>query len=94
MIDIKGNSPSFRSRLLSVGKATVAVVSNSRGVGGTVALSTGLDPDDGVEEGRWETRGGWSETESGLVNVAPVTPLLADVLDTGAALVDDEVSGD
>ena len=72
----------------------MGVVSGGRGVGGTVTLSTGLDPNNGVEQGgRKATRGGAS-AESSVVDVAPITPLLSDVLNTRSALVDDEVGRD
>lgn len=81
------------SGLLGVRETAVGVVAGARGVRGTVALASGLDPDDGVDERRAGV-GRRAGTEAGVVDVAPVTPLLADVLDTGAALVDDEVRGE
>ena len=68
----------------------LAVVAGGRGVGGTVALASGLDPDDRVDEGRAGARRR-ARAEAGALDVAPVTPCIADVLDTGATLVDDEV---
>ena len=42
---------SLRSRLEGIGKAAVEVVAGGAGVAGTIALATGLDPDESVEEG-------------------------------------------
>lgn len=74
-------------------KSAVGVVARRRGVGSTVALASGLDPDDGVNEAG-SSVGGGASSEASTLDVAPVTPLLADVLDTSAALVDDEVGGE
>jgi hypothetical protein len=73
-------------------ETTVSIISRSRAVTGTVRLSSGLDPDDGVDVAG-TGRGRGASTEAGAVNVAPVTPLITDVLDTRAALVDEELGG-
>ena len=44
-------STSLRSRLEGIGKAAVEVVAGGAGVAGTIALATGLDPNEGIEEG-------------------------------------------
>ena len=49
-----------------------------------------LDPDDGVDESTTRVCRR-ARAETGVQDVAPVTPLLADVLDAGTALVDDEL---
>ena len=69
----------------------MVVVSGRRSVGGTVTFTSGLDPDDGVNEAG-DGAGGGASSETGTLDVAPVTPLLTDVLDTRAPLVNDEVS--
>jgi hypothetical protein len=71
----------------------VGIVSSARGVGGTIALTSGLDPDDGIDV-RVVGVGRWADTEAGTLDVAPITPLASDVLNTRATLVNDEVSGD
>lgn len=57
-----------------------------------IRLTTGLDPDNGVNDGVVGLGGG-DLTEAGL-DVAPLTPLLAGAQETNAALVDDEVGGE
>lgn len=69
----------------------MTVVADSGGVGGTITLSTWLDPDEGVDEGITGV-GGWAGSEAGAADVAPVSPLnTATWLDTGAGGIDDEV---
>jgi len=82
---------SFRSGLLGISETAGGVVADSGGVGGTVALSSGLDPDDGVDV-RAEGVGPWAQTEASTFDVAPVAPCITDTLHTGTALVDDEGS--
>lgn len=54
----------LRGRLHGIGTAAEVVVAGSRGVAGTVALATGLDPDKGV--GEFEAGvGGGADAESG-----------------------------
>jgi hypothetical protein len=77
----------------SIRESAGRVEANRGAVRGTVALTTGLDPDDGVDE-RVTSVGRRASTEAGTLDVAPVTPLLTDVLDTRASLVDDEVGGE
>lgn len=67
------------------------VVAGRVGVADTVALTAGLDPDEGVDVGVAGVGGG-AHTEAGAHGVAPVAPLLlAGGLLAGAALVDDEL---
>lgn len=69
----------------------MVVVASSRGIRGTIRLTTRLDPDESVDEGIASVGRG-SETESSSGSVAPVTPsLLASGLLTRSALVDDEL---
>ena len=50
----------------------------------------GLTPDDGVDQRRASVCGR-TDTESSTLDVAPVTPCIADVLHTRASLLDNEV---
>ena len=65
------------------------VIARRGGVRGTVALSSGLDPDDGVNVRRAGACGR-ADTEASTLDVAPVTPLLTEVLLAGTSLVDNE----
>ena len=68
----------------------MGIVADSARVAGTVTLSTGLDPDDGINE-RVTGVCGRQATETSALDVAPVAPLLLlSGLDAAAALVDDE----
>ena len=71
----------------------MVVVAGSRGVGRAVTLTSGLDPDDGVDERR-AGAGCWAGTEASALDVAPVTPLLTETGDGIAASVDDGVVGE
>lgn len=63
----------------------MVVVASRAGVGSTVTLSTGLDPDEGVSE-RVAGVGGGADTEPSADDVAPVAPgLLLGGLDTVSA---------
>lgn len=73
--------------------AAVRVEAGRRAVAGAVALASGLDPDDRVDEGR-AGAGRRARAEAGALDVAPVAPGLAEVLLAGAALVDDEARGE
>jgi len=87
-------STSLRGRTERIGHAAVSVVSHGRGVGGTVALATWLDPDVGVEESVGRD-GVWADTETGSLGIAPVSPCgLTSWLLSRSGLVDDEVSGE
>lgn len=82
----------FWGRLESIGLSAVGVVSDGRGVGGTVTLTTWLDPDISVKEriSGWSI---WAETESSSDSIAPISPSeLTGWLLSGSTLVDDEVS--
>jgi hypothetical protein len=70
-----------------------AVEARRRAVAGTIGLASGLNPDDRVDERRTGV-GRRASPEPGALDVAPVTPLTTDVLDTRAALVDEEVCGE
>ena len=60
----------------------MGIVTGSRGVTGTVALATGLDPDEGILEGVASV-GGRAHTEASADDIAPITPgLLLGGLDT------------
>lgn len=69
----------------------MGVIARRGGVGGTVTLTSGLDPDDGVDEAGASV-GGRAGTETSALDIAPVAPLISDVLNARATLVDDEVS--
>ena len=85
-------STGFWSWLESIGSTASGIVSDSAGVGGSDSLSTWLDPDERVEEGRASGLS-WSETETGTDDVAPVTLLeLSSWLNTVTGCVHDEVS--
>lgn len=85
---------SLRGRLESIRETAVEVIAGSGGVGGTVGLATGLDPDEGVGDGGAGVGGG-AGAEAGADGVAPVTLLdLARGLHAGAARVDDELGGE
>ena len=68
------------------------VVAHGGGVAGTVALAAGLDPDERVDLARARA-GGRACAEAGTLDVAPVTPLLAQALDAVAGGVDDGLVG-
>ena len=68
----------------------VGIKSGRAGVAGTISFTSGLDPDDSINV-RGRSGGGRPWSESSSLDVAPVSPGLTDVLDTGTALVDDEV---
>jgi hypothetical protein len=78
---------SLRRRLERILLTTEGVVAGSRAVRRTVRLTTGLDPDERVDE-RGASVGGGSDTETGAVDVAPVTPLEAETADGVAASID------
>jgi len=71
---------------------TERVITVSAGVADTIGFSTGLDPDEGIDE-RIACGRGRSDTEASTVDVAPVTPLETEALDSIAASVDDGVVG-
>lgn len=72
--------------------AAEAVVPGGGRVAGSVGLATGLDPDEGI--GKLVAGvGRGADTESGAVDVAPVTPLVAQASDGVAAGIDDGVVG-
>jgi hypothetical protein len=69
----------------------VSVVTAGARVASTVALSTRLDPNNGINKSIASV-GSRGATETGTLDVAPVTPsLLSSRLNAAAALVDDEV---
>lgn len=78
--------------LVGVVLAAEAVVPGGGRVAGSVGLTTGLDPDEGI--GKIVAGvGRGADTESGAVDVAPVTPLVAQASDGVAAGIDDGVVG-
>jgi hypothetical protein len=83
---------SLRSRLERIVLSAVRVVAGSAGVGSTIGLATGLDPDEGINEGISSGASG-ADTETGAVDVAPVTPRLAEASDGVAAGIDDGLAG-
>lgn len=64
-----------------------------RAVGSTVGFASRLDPNDGVDE-LGPGVCGRAGTETSTLDVAPVTPLLTEVLLTGTTLVNDEGGGE
>lgn len=75
----------FRGRLEGILKTAVEIVALGRGVTGSVRLSTGLNPDESVDE-IITSVGGGADTESSALEVAPVTLFdLGGGLDTVAA---------
>lgn len=84
-------STSLRRRLEAVRLSAERVVTGSGLIRSTIGLTTGLDPDKGIDERR-SSGGGRADTETGAFDVAPVTPLLAETLDTVAASIDDSLA--
>jgi hypothetical protein len=82
---------SYRKKL-TIGLAAERVITVSRAVAGTVALTTGLDPDEGISQAVASAASG-ADTETGTVDVAPVTPRLAEVLNGVTASIHDSLSG-
>lgn len=83
-----------KNRILTSGiNTTRLIVPISGRVAGTVTLTSGLNPDDLVDVGGAGLAGG-ARTEAGTLHVAPVTPDGTDALDTGTALVDNELGGE
>ena len=80
----------LRSGLLGVRETAVGVVAGGTGVAGAITFTSRLDPDNRIDQAGTSVCCG-AGTEAGLVNIAPITPLLTDVLDTRATLIDDEV---
>ncbi len=83
---------SLRSRLESIIVTTERIVSVGSGIASTVRLSTGLDPDESIDEGVTGASRG-SDTEPGSVDIAPVTPGGAETLDGITSGIDDGVGG-
>lgn len=82
---------SLRGRLEGIRETAVVVIAGSRGVAGTIGLTTGLDPDEGISQ-RGASVGGRADTETGADGVAPVTLLdLASRLLARTARVNDEL---
>lgn len=78
-------SSCLRCRLECIIVSAVRIVSRRTGVRGTITLTTGLDPDERVDESVTGV-GGRTNTEASADNIAPVTPsLLLGRLDTVAA---------
>ena len=85
--------PRLGRGLVRVRERARRVVAGRGRVGRAVGLAAGLDPHDRVDEraGRARRR---ARAEPGALDVAPVAPLVADVLHAGPALVDDELRGE
>lgn len=79
--------------LRSVRERARRIVAGRRAVGRAVGLASGLDPDDGIDE-RVAGVGRRAGAEARALDVAPIAPLLAQILLTGAALVNDELCGE
>lgn len=85
-------STGLRSGLKSVRETAVKVVAARRGVGSSVALATGLDPDKGINE-IVTSAGGRPDTETSADGVAPITPsCLSSWLLAAAAGISDEMN--
>jgi len=82
---------SFWCGLLGIGETAVGIVAWAAGVASTVTFTTWLDPDDSIDQAGASARR-WARAETSVVDVAPITPGVADVLDTRSSLVNDEVS--
>lgn len=77
--------------LESIIETTVVVIASSRGIRGTIRLTTRLDPDESVGESITSV-GGRSKSETSTLGVAPITlSLLTSRLLTRSALVDDKL---
>jgi hypothetical protein len=72
---------SFGRGLESVALAAEGVVADSGCVAGAVRLASGLAPDEGIDVRVTSVSGG-ANTKACSVDVAPVTPLLAETSDT------------
>lgn len=83
---------SLRRGLVCVRLATERVVAGRAGVAGTVRLTTGLDPDEGIGESR-PSVGRGTDTKAGVDDVAPVAPFKTTTGFAVAASVDDGVVG-
>ena len=81
-------STRLRGRLERIVLSTVGVVSGRASIRSTIRLATRLDPDKGIDE-RVSSGASGADTETGAVDVAPVTPLLAEASDGVAAGIDD-----
>ena len=79
--------------LVGIGLTAVRVVSGGARVAGSVRLTTGLTPDEGIGQLETSVSGG-ADTETSAVNVAPVTPFLTETSDGVSASVDDGVLGE
>jgi hypothetical protein len=84
--------PSLRRRLERILHTAVGIVARSRCITGTIGLATGLDPHESIDE-RISGRASRANTEASAVDVAPVTPLLAQAGDGVAARIDDGLRG-
>lgn len=65
------------------------IVSGRCSVTGSVALATGLDPYNSINQ-RGTRISRWLSAKPGTLDVAPITPLATDVLYTRSTLVYDE----
>jgi len=82
--------PGLRCGLVGVRERAMRVEPRGTRVARPIALSSRLGPHNRVDRGKRGARR-WADTKAGTLDVAPVTPLLPEVLDTRTPLVDDEV---
>ena len=78
--------------MLTIFLSAVRVVALGASVAGTIGFTTGLDPDEGISL-RVTSLTGWADTETGAVDVAPVTPLLAETGNGVTASINDGIVG-
>ena len=52
----------------------MSIVAWAAGIAGTIAFTTGLDPDDSVDQAGTSVRGR-AQAKASVVDVAPITPL-------------------
>ena len=71
--------------------STEGIVTRGRWVADTIRFSTRLDPHKGINESR-RSRGCRSGTETGSLDVTPITPLKTETLDSVATSVNDGVA--
>jgi len=80
----------FRCGLKCVGQSTVTIETGGGRITGAVTFTSRLDPDNRIDQGRSCVESGTC-SEASTFDVAPISPLLTNVLDTRTSLVDDEV---
>jgi hypothetical protein len=68
------------------------IVTVGSGIAGTIRFTTGLDPDESINVGV-ASAASRTDTETGTLDVAPITPLWAETSDTAAASINDSLGG-